>query len=67
MIISLIVAFDKKRGIGLDGKLLWHLSEDLKSFKAITLEKHILMGRKTFESLPFILPKRNLKRHYRSQ
>lgn len=56
--ISLIVAIANNDVIGGDNKLLWHLSEDLKRFKAITLNKTIIMGRKTFESLPGILPGR---------
>lgn len=51
MIISLIAAHTKNKVIGLNGKMPWHLSEDLKYFKSITLGKPIIMGRKTFESL----------------
>ena len=58
MIISLIVAMGPKREIGLDNKLLWHVSEDLKNFKKITLGKAILMGRKTFDSIGKPLPNR---------
>ncbi len=46
------------RVIGRDGKLPWHLPDDLKWFKKCTLDRPILMGRKTFESLPGILPRR---------
>jgi dihydrofolate reductase len=46
------------RVIGRDGKLPWHLPEDLKFFKRTTLDHPILMGRKTFDSLPGILPRR---------
>ena len=56
--LSLIVAIANNDVIGGDNKLLWHLSEDLKRFKQITLNKTIIMGRKTFESLPGILPGR---------
>lgn len=56
--ISLIVAIAKNNVIGGDNKLLWHLSEDLKRFKSITLNHTLVMGRKTFESLPGILPNR---------
>ena len=52
MIIALIWAQDKNGGIGKDGKLPWHVSEDLKNFKNITLNSTIIMGRKTWESLP---------------
>lgn len=51
MIISIIVAMGPKREIGLENKLPWHLPEDLKNFKMLTLGHHILMGRKTHESI----------------
>lgn len=51
MKISLIAALTPNRVIGKDGKMPWHLSEDLKYFKKTTLNKPIIMGRKTFESL----------------
>ncbi|MFA6218871.1 MAG: dihydrofolate reductase [Erythrobacter sp.] len=44
--------------IGKDGGLPWHLSADLKHFKALTLGKPMIMGRRTFESLPGLLPAR---------
>lgn len=50
--ISIIVAIAENHAIGKDNDLLWHLSEDLKRFKRITTGKHIVMGKKTFESLP---------------
>ena len=56
--LSLIVAIAENDVIGGDNKLLWHLSEDLKRFKEITMNKTIIMGRKTFESLPKVLPGR---------
>ena len=57
--ISIIVAADNKNGIGKENKLPWHISEDLKNFKKVTSGKSIIMGRKTWESLPFRpLPKR---------
>jgi dihydrofolate reductase len=58
MIISLIVAHGPKNEIGLNNKLLWHLSEDLKNFKKLTTGKSIVMGRKTFESIGKPLPNR---------
>lgn len=58
MVKSLIVAHGKNFEIGLDNKLLWHLSDDLKNFKEHTLNKHIVMGRKTYESIGRPLPKR---------
>jgi len=57
-VISLIVAMDEGRMIGRDNALPWHLPEDLKRFKAITMGKPILMGRKTFESIGKPLPGR---------
>ena len=58
MIISIIVAHGPKNEIGLDNKLLWHISEDLKNFKKMTIGKSVLMGRKTFESIGRPLPDR---------
>lgn len=58
MIISLIVAQGPKNEIGLNNKLLWHLSDDLKNFKKITTGKAIVMGRKTFDSIGKPLPNR---------
>ena len=57
--IHLIAAVDKNQGIGINGHLLCHISEDLKRFKALTSGHTIIMGRKTFESLPGILPQRH--------
>ncbi len=54
----MIVAIGKNNEIGKDNKLLWHLPKDLKFFKETTLNKTIIMGRKTFESLPGKLPNR---------
>lgn len=45
------VAIGKNRELGLDGKLLWHIPDDLKRFKALTLGHPLIMGRKTFESI----------------
>ncbi len=50
--IALVVAVSRNGVIGRGGGLPWHLSSDLKLFKAITLGKPIIMGRKTWESLP---------------
>lgn len=52
MKVSIIVAIGKNNEIGKDNDLLWHLSADLKRFKAITTGHAIIMGRKTFQSLP---------------
>lgn len=52
MIISLVAAVDKNNGIGYKGFLPWHIPDELKYFKKITLEKPVIMGRKTYLSLP---------------
>ena len=57
-IITLVVARAENGVIGLDGALPWHLSDDLKHFKAVTMGTPMVMGRKTFESLPRLLPGR---------
>lgn len=57
--LSIVVAKASNDVIGGDNKLLWHISEDLKRFKDITSNHTIIMGRKTFESLPKILPNRH--------
>lgn len=56
--LSLIAAIDKRHAIGRDSQLPWHLPDDLKHFKALTLGKPVLMGRKTAESLGRALPGR---------
>ena len=58
MIVSAIAAMAKNRVIGVDGDLPWTLPEDLQFFKNKTKGKIIIMGRKTFESLPKPLPNR---------
>lgn len=58
MIISLIVAMDRRGVIGAGGALPWRLSDDLKRFKAITMGKPLIMGRKTHESIGRPLPGR---------
>lgn len=50
--ISLIVAIAENNAIGKDNQLLWHIPEDLKRFKALTLGHKIIMGKKTWYSLP---------------
>ncbi len=50
--ISIIVAIAENYAIGLDNKLLWHLSDDLKRFKKLTTGHTMIMGRNTFLSLP---------------
>lgn len=57
--LSIIVAYtDKDRVIGLNGELPWKLPEDLNFFRQTTINHTIIMGRKTFESLPKVLPGR---------
>ena len=51
MIISLVVAAATNNGIGKDGKMPWHLPNDMKHFKNVTWGLPVIMGRKTFESL----------------
>ena len=59
MIVSLIAAMDRNRLIGAGNRLPWHLPADLKHFRAVTMGKPIIMGRKTFESLGRPLPGRH--------
>lgn len=57
--ITLIAAHDRNRAIGKDGDIPWHIPEDLAMFKRETLGGALIMGRRTWESLPFKpLPKR---------
>lgn len=58
MQLCMIVAVGKNGQIGKDNKLLWHIPEDLKMFKELTSGHHIIMGRKTFESIGKPLPNR---------
>lgn len=51
MSISMIVAHDSKRAIGKGNQIPWHIPDDLKFFKTMTIGKTIVMGRKTFESM----------------
>lgn len=56
--ISIISAMARNRVIGIENRLPWHLPEDLRHFKALTLGHHIIMGRKTYESIGRPLPGR---------
>ena len=56
--LSLIVATAKNRVIGFNNTLPWYLPEDLKRFRALTTGHHIIMGRKTYDSLGRLLPGR---------
>ena len=56
--LNLIVAMARNRVIGIDNTLPWHLPEDLKHFKHLTMGHHIVMGRKTYDSIGRPLPGR---------
>lgn len=56
--ISIIAAIGENRELGKDNKLLWHIPEDLKRFKELTLNHPVIMGRKTCESIGRALPRR---------
>lgn len=58
MILSIIVAMDENGCIGLNNQLPWRLSADLRRFKALTMGHHLIMGRKTYESIGRPLPGR---------
>jgi len=58
MNISMIACVGKNLELGKNNDLIWHLPNDLKFFKKTTMGKTVIMGRRTFESLPGILPKR---------
>lgn len=58
MPLTIIVAMSENRVIGRDGDLPWRLPEDLKRFKRLTTGHHVIMGRKTFETLGRPLPNR---------
>lgn len=58
MSYSIIAAIGKNRELGKNNDLIWHLPGDLKFFRKITTNHTIIMGRKTFESLPKMLPNR---------
>lgn len=58
MIVSAIVAIAKNNVIGKNNSIPWYLSEDLKYFKARTINHHIIMGRKSYQSIGHPLPKR---------
>jgi len=60
VIISIIVAMDENGGIGVNNRLPWHLPDDLKRFKFLTMGHHLIIGRKTFESIGKPLPGRKI-------
>ena len=57
-LLTMIAAAAKNDALGKDNDLIWHISEDLKRFKRLTSGHTIIMGRKTFESMPKALPNR---------
>ena len=59
MSYSIIAAIGKNNELGKDNDLIWHLPNDLRFFKETTTGKTIIMGRRTFESLPRMLPNRH--------
>lgn len=58
MTISMIAAVGKNRELGKNNDLIWHFKEDMKFFRETTTGNTVIMGRKTFESLPHALPNR---------
>lgn len=56
--ITMIAAAAENNALGKDNDLVWHLPDDFRRFKALTTGHYILMGRKTFESFPKLLPNR---------
>lgn len=58
MKVSAIAAIGENRELGKDNKLLWYIPEDLQRFKALTSGHPVIMGRKTFESIGKVLPRR---------
>ena len=60
VIVSIIVAMDRNRGIGIENRLPWRLSADLRRFRELTMGHHIIVGRKTYESIGKPLPGRQM-------
>ena len=56
--LTMIAAAAENNALGKDNDLVWHLPDDFKRFKRLTSGHHIIMGRKTFESFPKLLPER---------
>lgn len=56
--VSIIVAMDRERGIGIDGRIPWRLPADLAHFKQVTMGRPVIMGRATYESIGRPLPGR---------
>ena len=60
MILSIIAALDERRGIGIDNRIPWHLPGDLSRFKKLTMGHHLILGRKTYQSIGKPLPGRKM-------
>jgi dihydrofolate reductase len=60
VIITIIVAVDRQNGIGKNDQLPWHLTDDLKHFRRVTMGHHVLLGSKTYESSKGKMPGRKL-------
>lgn len=60
MILSIIAALDDQRGIGYQNRIPWHLPGDLSRFKMITMGHHLILGRKTYQSIGKPLPGRKM-------
>jgi dihydrofolate reductase len=58
MILSIIVALNEQGGIGFENRMPWHLPEDLSRFKKLTMGHHLILGRKTYQSIGKPLPGR---------
>lgn len=56
--VAIVAAMSRNSVIGIDNKLPWHIPEDLKHFRDVTMGKAVIMGRKTFESIGRVLPGR---------
>lgn len=56
--LTMIAAAAENNALGKDNDLVWHLPDDFRRFKKLTTDHHIIMGRKTFESFPKLLPNR---------
>ena len=60
MILSIIAALDERRGLGFENQMPWHLPADLARFKKLTMGHHLILGRKTYQSIGKPLPGRKM-------
>lgn len=60
MILSIIAALDEEGGIGVENRMPWHLPGDLSRFKKLTMGHHLILGRKTYQSIGNPLPGRKM-------